>query len=417
MFTLIISAIVIIKVFLLVRKILQPYNRIRKLGDVGLFLGDPELKGVYRERQISRLTKLRRVGALPPVYPNGWYCIAESDQLKLKSIREVTVFGQFLTLVRSESGQVYLIDSYCPHLGANFNVGGKVVDDNCVQCPFHGWVFSAETGKCTRIPYNEGSIPQQAQVAVWPVLERNQHIYVWYHCDGKEPEWNIPEFDEILNEEWKYGGRTEHEVMCHCQEIPENGADIAHLNYLHLSGPNRGSNLFNIDLDNSKHWIRHVWDGNWAPKSNDESHVSVMHLDQYLTIGGYKIPLTSSRLQAEQHGPGIVHMLFDFGILGKGVVLHHVTPQEPLLQLVRFKIFSTVPSWFAKFFLIGEATQFERDVFIWSNKKYIKNPIVVRNDGPIQKHRRWYSQFYSENSPRLLPNGEVSNQVRSIYDW
>ncbi|CAJ0596340.1 unnamed protein product [Cylicocyclus nassatus] len=397
--------------------LLRPYNRIRKLGDVGLFLGKPEMKGVYRERQITRLAKLRRVGELPPVYPNGWYCIAESDEIKPKCIKEITIFGQFLTLVRSESGQVHLIDSYCPHIGANFNIGGKVVDDNCVQCPFHGWVFSAETGKCTRIPYDNGTIPEQAKVAVWPVTERNEHIYVWYHCDKTDPEWDIPEFDEIVNGEWTYGGRTEHEIMCHCQEIPENGADLAHLHYLHLSGPNRGQNVLDIDLDNTKPLIRHTWDGKWVPKTGDEAHASVMYLDQFLSIAGWRIPMTSSKLRAEQLGPGIVHMIFDFGFLGRGVVLHHVTPQEPLQQLVRFKLYSNMPRWFAKFLLISEATQFERDIWVWSNKKYIKNPILVRNDGPIQKHRRWYSQFYKENSPRLLPNGDVSNRPKSIYDW
>ncbi|KAK6058919.1 rieske [2Fe-2S] domain protein, partial [Cooperia oncophora] len=292
--TIILISVAVTTLFIyLIYYALRPCNRIRKLGDLGLLLGDPELKGVYRERQITRLAKLRRIGELPPVYPNGWYCIAESDELKPKGC-------QFLTLIRSESGQVHLIDSYCPHLGANFNVGGKVVDDNCVQCPFHGWVFSGETGKCTRIPYDNGTIPEQAKVAVWPVLERNQHIYVWYHCDGNEPEWDIPEIDEITNGEWTYGGRTEHEIMCHCQEIPENGADIAHLNYLHLTGPNRGNNLFNIDLDNTNPVIRHIWDGKWAPQTGEDTHLSVMHLDQYMTFAGFKIPLTSSRLRAEQ---------------------------------------------------------------------------------------------------------------------
>lgn len=45
--------------------------------------------------------------------------------------------------------------------------------------------------------------------------------------------------------------------------------------------------------------------------------------------------------------------------------------------------------------------QFERDVMIWNNKKYISKPLLVKEDSAIQKHRRWYSQFYSENSPRL----------------
>ncbi|KHJ83718.1 hypothetical protein OESDEN_16580, partial [Oesophagostomum dentatum] len=145
----------------------------------------------------------------------------------------------------------------------------------------------------------------------------------------------------------------------------------------------------NIDLHNKNQLIRHTWSGKWEPQTGDNAHVSVMHLDQFMTLAGLRIPLTSSRLRAEQHGPGIVHMIFDFGILGRGVVLQHVTPQEPLQQLVRFKLYSTIPRWFAKFFLISEATQFERDIWVWSNKKYIKSPILVRNDGPIQKHRRY----------------------------
>lgn len=45
--------------------------------------------------------------------------------------------------------------------------------------------------------------------------------------------------------------------------------------------------------------------------------------------------------------------------------------------------------------------QFERDVMIWNNKKYVSKPLLVKEDQAIQKHRRWFSQFYSENSPQL----------------
>lgn len=38
---------------------------------------------------------------------------------------------------------------------------------------------------------------------------------------------------------------------------------------------------------------------------------------------------------------------------------------------------------------------------IWNNKKYIAKPLLVKEDSAIQKHRRWFSQFYSKNSPRL----------------
>lgn len=36
--------------------------------------------------------------------------------------------------------------------------------------------------------------------------------------------------------EWCYYGRNEFLINCHIQEIPENGADVAHLNAVH--GPN-----------------------------------------------------------------------------------------------------------------------------------------------------------------------------------
>lgn len=52
------------------------------------------------------------------------------------------------------SVQVSIVDAYCPHLGANLGVGGRV-HGNCIECPFHGWQFDGETGQCVKIPYAE----------------------------------------------------------------------------------------------------------------------------------------------------------------------------------------------------------------------------------------------------------------------
>ena len=62
--------------------------------------------------------------------------------------------GLHLAVFRDESGQVHAIDAYCPHLGANLAVGGKVTG-SCLSCPFHGWRFRGEDGKCVHIPYSE----------------------------------------------------------------------------------------------------------------------------------------------------------------------------------------------------------------------------------------------------------------------
>lgn len=44
--------------------------------------------------------------------------------------------------------------------------------------------------------------------------------------------------------------------------------------------------------------------------------------------------------------------------------------------------------------------QFERDITIWNNKQYLLKPLLVREDASIQKHRRWFAQFYSKKSTR-----------------
>ena len=51
-------------------------------------------------------------------------------------------------------------------------------------------------------------------------------------------------------------------------------------------------------------------------------------------------------------------------------------------------------------------SQIERDLMIWNHKTYKTKPLLVKEDSLIAKHRRWYSQFYSENSPRYSSRKE-----------
>lgn len=42
-------------------------------------------------------------------------------------------------------------------------------------------------------------------------------LFVWYHCDGVDPMWDVPEQKEITSKEWVYHGQTEHFVNVHIQ--------------------------------------------------------------------------------------------------------------------------------------------------------------------------------------------------------
>ena len=122
----------------------------------------------------------------PPPFPNGWIPVLESRALGPGHVKSVLAFGQELAVVRGATGQVYVLDAFCPHLGANLAVGGTVEqricssskkvsgDDNnnnngnacngkakptkedCIRCPFHGWSFRMSDGQCADIPYEEG---------------------------------------------------------------------------------------------------------------------------------------------------------------------------------------------------------------------------------------------------------------------
>lgn len=104
---------------------------------------------------INRLRKNRIPGTkdLPPPYPNGWYGVLESSSLKPGKSQYLSCLGQHFAIYRTESNKVFVLDAFCPHLGANLGIGGHVVGDN-IECPFHRWSFRGSDGKCTNIPYS-----------------------------------------------------------------------------------------------------------------------------------------------------------------------------------------------------------------------------------------------------------------------
>ncbi|KAM4696514.1 cholesterol 7-desaturase nvd-like [Rhinophrynus dorsalis] len=374
----------------------RPLELLRSPEEVG-YIPEP---GRSRAQTANQVRRRRRKGDLPPVYPNGWYHVLDSHLLEPGGVRSCTVLGEQIAVYRTQEGKVYVVDAYCPHLGANLAVGGRVVGD-CIECPFHGWQFRGEDGKCARIPYAE-KVPDFAKIKTWPCCEINGMVFIWYHCDGDDPAWCIPEQEEITSKEWVYHGRTEHYVNAHIEEIPENAADIAHLDFLHEPGI-----LSGVDLryTKSRIWdfVKHSWKVQWVTEPAPNKHCSQMILEHGILLFGKHFSLLDVNVVARQVGPGIVYLNFKHAFLGSGVILHCVTPVEPLLQRVSHSIYyqRSIPSFVPKFILRAECIQFERDVMIWNNKKYIAKPLLVKEDAAIQKHRRWFSQFYSENSPRL----------------
>ncbi len=72
------------------------------------------------------------------------------------------------------------MDAYCPHLGANLALGGRVEGCNLV-CPFHWWEWDGE-GRNARIPYSDRT-NAKARVRSYPTIDVNGFVMFWYHPD------------------------------------------------------------------------------------------------------------------------------------------------------------------------------------------------------------------------------------------
>lgn len=129
----------------------------------------------YRQRKARNSKEKIRPGrrginrgqAYPRQYPAGWYRVCDSDEIRQRGqIKHIVALGREMVAFRSDDDQekVYVVDAYCPHMGANLAFGGRVMPgSNCIQCPFHLWEFNGETGRCSKIPYIDGKIPEKVR--------------------------------------------------------------------------------------------------------------------------------------------------------------------------------------------------------------------------------------------------------------
>ncbi|XP_058444563.1 cholesterol 7-desaturase nvd [Malaya genurostris] len=376
----------------------------RDLTDIGYnHMLDNERIG-KRDRKrihtINRLRRLRKVGQrIPPPFPNGWFGILESEQLLTGQARSVDCLGQNFVVFRSSSGLVNVLDAYCPHLGANLGVGG-VVRGDCIECPFHHWTFDGKNGECTNIPYSKsGIVPKVAKVKKWKSIEANGFIFVWHHIDEQIEPWELTIVPEIENGQWVYYGKNEFLVNAHIQDIPENGADVAHLSSVH--GPNMlsGSDIRYFRASWAEFGM-HTWQANWhAPEEADPPHIARMDLQHAFRFFN-KWEVCTVDVKAYQVGPGYVQLKMQTGF-GPMVALQTVTPVEPLVQKVIHRFYaprSLGNAFFQKFAIWAESVMFERDMMIWNQKQFVESPLLIKEDRLIKAYRKWYSQFYSENS-------------------
>lgn len=336
------------------------------------------------------------------------------------------------------------------------------MDDGCLQCPFHGWKFNS-AGTVHSIP--AGGLVPPAKLLTWPSVERNGLVLVWMPgtahlpqhrtlgarqtCPAKSvaPAWQVPEV-QGFGPDATWHGMVSHEVAVYIGDIPENGADAAHLHAVHAP--------FLVRV--LQGWVKHEWYARWrGPVHAGQPHISKVWIEEHVSIstrapgclcgsarraanadhdpalasqpspqwdaqlstadstGGIhviapasdggptltrahagRLPLGSVYADTTQVGPGLVFIRVSTP-LGPLCVAEMVTPVGPRRQLVRHAVWTPpgahTPRCFARVFMAGLARQFERDWPIWNHKVHLRAPALAKVDARILPFRRWWSQF------------------------
>jgi phenylpropionate dioxygenase-like ring-hydroxylating dioxygenase large terminal subunit len=110
---------------------------------------------------------------------------------------------------------------------------GTIVGDG-VQCPYHGWLWDGDSGRCTLIPAlgPDGVIPRRARLATHQAVER--YGLVWSSLADR-PLGDPPHFPEYEGEGWagSYVSGPPWDVGANVCASIENFRDVAHLPFVH----------------------------------------------------------------------------------------------------------------------------------------------------------------------------------------
>ena len=312
----------------------------------------------------------------PFSYANSWYLMLYSDELERGAVKRLRDFDRELVAFRGDDGAAHVFDAHCPHLGAHLGRGGKVVGSN-LQCPFHAWEFGGD-GKCVKVPY-ANRIPAKAELKSWPVVERHGSIFVWYHEEGKPPEFEIPTLPQWGDPGWTRSWQKYDWTVKTCpQDIMENAIDWPHFHTVH-----------GMDMPPQK---SHKFDGKmffW----------NIGTTKQIATMGG-----VTDNLYMEAQNWGLGYNFLTYTGMFTTVISTGLTPIDEETTHFRTAIIGKKDGRseeetiaLLKAYMDDQSGAITQDFGIWENKRFRSKPVLCDGDGPVGEFRRWCRQFYSRD--------------------
>ncbi|EQC50189.1 Rieske [2Fe-2S] domain protein [Bacteriovorax sp. BSW11_IV] len=177
------------------------------------------------------------------IVTKGWYSTFLSSDLKIGDKKSILLNGHKLVIYRAETGKVFCLDAFCPHMGVDLSLG-KVMGEN-LRCFFHHWKFNSQ-GKCIDIPCGEEP-PKNLNLNSYAVKEKYNLIWVYPETHTDEEVLEVPALEGLSDKEICVKIDDIFYRKCHYHITMINGIDPQHLSTVHKINID-----MDINIDNSK---------------------------------------------------------------------------------------------------------------------------------------------------------------------
>jgi len=219
----------------------------------------------------------------------------------------------------------------------------------------------------------------------------NGFIWAWHHLLKEKPYFDIPAIDGFNDNDSKWGKEHHYEYHINTvlQEIAENDVDQAHFPKVHGSP----------SLPETEAIIDGIYKKTIAETLMNPNNDSVS--EEFHVADPTMFTTTFTR---ESWGLGCVglHMVNlpkgvnEFG--GEFIMINASCPVDNKNSILRWsmRVTKDIEDELGMAIIDGIAIGVLDDMPIWDNKSYVAEPLLCDGDGPINKFRKWVSQFYSD---------------------
>lgn len=150
-------------------------------------------------------------------FPQSWYPVYISSQLKKGDLIPIYIFGSEWLLFRSKvSKKLGFVERFCPHMGTDL-ANGRVEGCNLV-CPLHKLKFNV----------SESGISHGDRIRRLSVVEKYGLIFVFL---GKEVLFDLPEIDSVISP--MYSDPLLVKLDNNYLAVSLNTFDTQHFEYIH----------------------------------------------------------------------------------------------------------------------------------------------------------------------------------------